>query len=294
MNFSKLQIADQLIQISSDEAFNELARKIFALQRDQVSPFSEFLSRINWQEGDDFPFVPIELFKHYRFNRFDYESAVFKSSGTTLGQRSNHFVHDLDLYSTLSASHFESLYGSLEEWVLLAYLPSYVENGDSSLVYMANDFISRSKNRSSSFIESPDDLHNRLNALRNYNQKTLLIGVSYALLDFAELFEFEFPNLVVMETGGMKGRKVELTRTELHRALKAGFKQSDIHSEYGMTELLSQAYSINQEAFVPPRWMRAFCVDISDPFHRLPAGRRGLLAFIDLANVHSCSFIQNP
>lgn len=292
MNFSKLQIADQLFQITSDEGFNECAKEIFQVQRSQVAPFREYLDLISWQEGQELPFMPIELFKHYRLNRFDREQAVFRSSGTSSDVRSSHYVHDVNLYSELSACHFETLYGDLKSWTILALLPSYLENGDSSLIFMVNDFIQKSHNPKSCFVRDEVHLNECLSNLGSKHSKTLLIGVSYALLDFSETHCIQFPNIVVMETGGMKGRKQELTRSELHKSLMKGFPQSQIHSEYGMTELLSQAYSEEQKPFVPPRWMKAFATDISDPFHRLPPGKRGLLAFIDLANIHSCSFIQ--
>lgn len=258
--------------------------------------YAEFLHRIDRQslpEGEPPPFLPIELFKHYRVATESTHELVFKSSGTTGLQRAEHYIHDAELYRTLARQAFERRYGSLNDWVVLAFLPSYVEQGDSSLVFMVNEFIRASGNEASNFVlHRSGKLSAMLSALASRKIKTLLIGVSYALLDQAEHQAIDFPELIVMETGGMKGRRQELTREELHAALKKGFPTSDIHSEYGMTELLSQAYSLDGQWFQPAPWMRCYITEVSDPARILPPGARGLLAFADLANVYSCSFIQ--
>ena len=217
---------------------------------------------------------------------------IFKSSGTTGQTRSTHFVANQEWYRKVSQQHFESLYGKLDEWVVLALLPSYQENGESSLVFMAEHFIDQALDESGFVLHQPQQLIERLTTLQQRKQKTLLIGVSYALLDFADCQDIDFPELTIMETGGMKGRREELTREQLHSAIRKGFPSSAINSEYGMTELLSQAYSLDGSWFTPPPWMKAYIREISDPLNTLPDGRRGLLAFVDLANLDSCAFIQ--
>lgn len=285
-----------MVSIDSDEAFAEMSKEIFAHQLEYNAVYQEFVQRIGRKSAaHDFqpPFLPIELFKHHRVSTQPTEDIIFQSSGTTGQQRSQHPVYDTALYKTLSQQAFERLYGPLTDWVVLALLPSYLETGDSSLVFMVDSFIQASGHKESGFmLHQPETLKAALDQLRQRSQKTLLIGVSYALLDFAEQQSIDFPELCVMETGGMKGRRQELTREELHNALRSGFPSSPIHSEYGMTELLSQAYSQDGTWFQPPPWMRVYTTEISDPDRILPPNARGLLAFADLANVHSCAFLQ--
>lgn len=293
---SKLQIAKRILGIDSDEAFARMSKEIFDHQQKHNAVYAEFVQRIGRKLTDDTsfpPFLPIELFKQHRVSTQPTEDVTFRSSGTTGQQRSQHPVYDSKLYKTLSQQAFERLYGPLTDWVVLALLPSYLEIGDSSLVFMVDAFIRASNREESRFLlHQPEVLKTTLEKLRQQSQKTLLIGVSYALLDFAEQLSIDFPELIVMETGGMKGRRQELTREELHSALRRGFPDSSIHSEYGMTELLSQAYSQDGTWFQPSPWMRACATEISDPDHILPPCARGLLSFTDLANVHSCAFIQ--
>jgi len=296
LEHSKLQIAPLIASIQTDEEFKSLASKIFLHQLQRNSPYKKYISLLNRNEEFSLntpQFLPIELFKSLQISCESAHDVVFKSSGTTAqGERSAHFVHDKTLYEELALAHFEEKYGSLNDWVVLALLPSYLENGDSSLVFMVEHFIQNAKEGSGFMLHQPELLKNELERLRNVKQKTLLIGVSFALLDFVDNITFPFEELTVMETGGMKGRRKELTRAELHAALHLGFPNANIHSEYGMTELLSQAYSKDGKWFSPPRWMKAFTTEISDPFHVLGTKQRGLLAFVDLANYHSCSFIQ--
>lgn len=294
LQWSKLQIVEKLTAIQSDDDFDMIAAQIFNYQKTANPVYAEYLKLIGASNAQaNYSFLPIELFKHHRVATETAEDVVFKSSGTTAQQRSSHHVFDASLYNELSKQSFELQYGRLSDWVVIALLPSYLENGDSSLVFMVDHFIRCTGNPMSAFVlNEQESLVQRLAELSAIKQKTLLIGVSYALVDFAAKHRIEFAELVVMETGGMKGRGVELTRAELHHTLKHGFPQSAIHSEYGMTELLSQAYSADGEWFRPSPWMRCVATDIADPFQILVAGKRGALAFIDLANYHSCSFIQ--
>ena len=285
--------ADVLQRISSDDEFYALAGEAFHWQQKKCAPFSTFLQGIKYPvfNPDRPAFLPIELFKSHRVFCAESIEATFLSSGTGSGSRSSHHFASLDIYRSCSAWHFEALYGPLENHRILALLPSYLEQGDSSLVFMVHHFMTRTRDGYSHFyLEDFEALKRELE--RPFPGKTLLIGVSYALLDFS-LLELSIPsNTVVMETGGMKGRKKEMIREELHDALCKGFHVSEVHSEYGMTELSSQAYSLGNGWFNTPPWMRCFVTDISDPLSTLPPGRRGCLAFIDLANRDSCAFIQ--
>jgi hypothetical protein len=291
LNRSKLRIADRIAAVNTDVQFDAMAMEFFERQRNSTSVYSDFIDRLNGIKSEPFPFLPIEAFKHHRIGDDQNSNVVFKSSGTTGSNRSSHYVSDIEIYKELSQSAFEHLFGPLSDKTVLALLPSYLENGDSSLVFMVNHFIDVAASNSQ-FVSDPLVIVTLLNSLKERDQPTLLIGVSYALLDMAERHSFDWSGLSVMETGGMKGRKKELTRGELHRALMLGFPSSSIHSEYGMTELLSQAYAVDGEWFSTPPWMRVYITSVSDPFHVLGPNQRGLLAFIDLANVHGCSFIQ--
>jgi hypothetical protein len=292
---SKLNIAERLLNIRLDDEFWSIAREVFRQQLKYNAPFSEFVRKA-YQVSDLDPgrpaFAPIELFKSHRMSSSINHELIFRSSGTSGQLRSQHHVVDATLYNTLARAHFESLYGPLKDLVVLALLPSYLEQGSSSLVYMVDGFIKKANPQSRFVLDDPAGLSLQLEELKATQRRTLLIGVSYALLDFAESNTIDYPRLIVMETGGMKGRRQELTRNALHASLQIGFPSSQIHSEYGMTELLSQGYMMDGWSFRPPAWMRAFATEVSDPMQVLPVGQRGVLAFIDLANVHSCSFIQ--
>ena len=292
---SKLHIVEQLTSLETDAHFNAMVEAVYAHQLEFNAPFRTFVHGLIGSAAfshDHPPFVPVELWKHHVFSCASEHQGVFKSSGTTGAERSEHHVSDLGWYRTLAVHHFESLYGPLADQVILALLPSYLENGDSSLVYMVETFAQQADPRSAFLMKQPDELKEALTTLKSAGQRTTLIGVSYALLDLVDGWSIDFPELTVMETGGMKGRKRELTRNELHTTLRVGFPSSPIHSEYGMTELLSQGYMMNGSAFIPPKWMRAYATEISDPMRIMPQGQRGLLAFIDLANVNSCAFVQ--
>ena len=284
---SKLQIAKELINLSSDEEFDRMANSIMQYQRDSIPVLEQYWSLIDNQYAP----IPIELFKMYRISSKEQTEVAFKSSGTTSNNRSTHHVADIDLYKSLSLSHFEKHFGKVSDQVVLALLPSYLENGDSSLVFMVNHFIETSMLAASSFVTLAE-CADSLKKLQKTNTPTVLFGVSFALLDLAEALKIDFPALTIIETGGMKGKRKEMTRVELHSQINGSFSQSKIESEYGMTELLSQAYTTDGVWFRPPNWMRISITDVSDPFKTLPVGSRGLLAITDLANIYSCSFIQ--
>lgn len=290
---SKLQIASRILSLTRESSDLEaLVKDVWEYQWVNNVVLREFVQNLGRNMEDGPVYLPVEAFKHHNLSIALDAPLVFKSSGTTAQIRASHPIANPDWYKKASQQHFEHSYGPLADWVILALLPSYQTNGDSSLVFMVEHFISQAK-PDSGFVEfDHKKLLERLQVLKGGKHKTMLFGVSYALLDFSERHQIEFPELTVMETGGMKGRREELTRNELHAKLKLGFKNSVIHSEYGMTELLSQGYALDGEWFTPPPWLVPSCTHISDPLETLPTGRRGLLAFIDLANLDSCAFIQ--
>ncbi|RYZ23958.1 MAG: acyl transferase [Chitinophagaceae bacterium] len=240
------------------------------------------------------PLMPITFFRDHDLRTGTFQpQAVFESSGTTGSIPSRHYVADTGLYHAVARAGFEKVYGPLEQWCILALLPSYLERGQSSLVHMVQHFVEIGGHPESGFfLYDHAALAEKLRKLESAGQKTLLIGVTYALLDFAAAFPQRLRHTVVMETGGMKGRRRELLRAEVHAELQAAFGVGAIHSEYGMTELLSQAYAPEGGLFSCPPWMRVVAVEEDDPgAAHTAAGRSGRLCVIDLANVHSCAFI---
>ena len=242
----------------------------------------------------DLRFLPISFFKTQVVQTGAWEPETeFSSSGTTGQTPSRHLVRDLDLYLENTRRGFARFYGDPSDWAILALLPSYLERGGSSLVAMADHFIQISRHPESGFfLKDHESLKDRIDACKSKGYKTLLLGVSYALLDFAAQYPMELSGVTVMETGGMKGRRREMTRPELHAALQAAFGQSVIHSEYGMTELFSQAYASGGTRFYPAPTMRVMATELNDPFCLVAPGKTGILNIIDLANLDSCSFIQ--
>ena len=239
------------------------------------------------------PFLPIQLFKSHAVisNSNDIE-ATFCSSGTTGMITSKHLVTDISLYEDSYRNAFSHFYGNIEDYVILALLPSYLDREGSSLVYMVDDLIKRSNNANSGFyLHNHEDLIPKLIALDEEGQNVILIGVTYALLDIVEKQNFNLKNTIVMETGGMKGKRKEMIREELHEQLCKGFGVSAIHSEYGMTELLSQAYSLGNGVFECPNWMQILVRDTQDALTYVDNGKTGGVNVIDLANINSCSFI---
>ncbi|KAA2219593.1 MULTISPECIES: acyl transferase [Maribacter] len=287
-----------IFDISSKTEFETKCLEIFQFQYQNNGVYQRFCDYLNVKpERIDtltkIPFLPIQFFKEHKVvSTLDEEEIIFTSSGTTGSVASKHYVTDLSLYKQSYLKGFESSYGPIKNYCVLALLPSYLERDGSSLIYMVNDLINKSKHPFSGFfLNDLPKLESVLRELEAQKQKTLLIGVSFALLDFAETFKLELEHTIVMETGGMKGRRKELIRKELHEQLKRGFGVKQIHSEYGMTELLSQAYSLGDSLFNCPPWMKILVRDTEDPLSLLPIGKTGGINVIDLANVNSCSFI---
>jgi len=238
------------------------------------------------------PFLPVSFFKTHKVVCGDFEDELFfESSGTTQTLNSRHYVKDASLYTTSFLKGFKKFYGDIKEWCVLGLLPSYLERKNSSLVFMVDELIKQSDNANSNFyLYDFEKLNAVLRQLKTQQQKTLLIGVTFALLDFSGRFSQQLDNTIVMETGGMKGRRKEMTREEVHEVLCKNFRIDKIHSEYGMTELLSQAYSKGYGKFHCPPWMKILVRDEEDPLIVKEFGR-GVLNVIDLANIDSCSFI---
>lgn len=281
---------------SSPDSFNDLAVELFRYQYANCAPYRKFVDYL----GVDFesvvgfnaiPHVPIELFKSEKFYSSNTDpDAVFLSSGTTGQNQSQHYVKDLNLYKKSFSKTFAHFYGDVRDYRILALLPSYLEREGSSLVYMMKTLIENTEDRESGFFLN--DKQKLVSILKKPTaKKTLLVGVSFALLDLAEEYVLDLSDCIVMETGGMKGRRKEMIREELHEILKSAFQTSGIHSEYGMTELLSQAYSRGSGKFECPPWMKITVRDTNDPQTNVEEGRTGGLNITDLANLHSCSFI---
>ena len=281
---------------TTSENFNTLALATFQKQLDKSSVYKAFCKALGKDSGTinswkEIPFLPISFFKTHRVCEDRPIVHTFESSGTG-GNRSQHLVNDLSLYEQSFFPTFKKyLETPLEEVSILALLPSYLERNSSSLVYMVNKLLPQAHGTSGFFLDNFEALHNQLFQNESKGLKTLLIGVSFALLDFSEQFPMVLKHTTIMETGGMKGRREELTRSELHAQLCQAFQVNVIHSEYGMTELFSQAYSKGNGIFVCPPWMKVACRDLQDPLALLPNGKRGALNIIDLANQNSCAFI---
>jgi hypothetical protein len=241
----------------------------------------------------EIPFLPIQFFKSHKVLSSQKPiERTFSSSGTTGSITSKHYITDISFYEKSFRKGFEQFYGNIEDYVILALLPSYLEREGSSLIYMVDALIKQSNHKESGFyLNNLSELNETLLKLESQGKQTLLIGVSFALLDFIETYSFKLKYTLVMETGGMKGRRKELVRSELHSILKQGFGVENIHSEYGMTELLSQAYSRGDGIFECPNWMKVFVRDPEDALTILDPKKTGGINVIDLANVNSCSFI---
>ncbi len=248
---------------------------------------------ININEINKIPFLPISFFKTKKILSVDKFEKVFYSSGTTTKSRSKHFISDLKLYQKSFINNFRLNYGNINQYTIIALLPNYYENKNSSLIYMADKLIHLTKSNESGFyLDDYSKLSKKLIELDIKNErKTILIGVPYALLDLIGFNQFQLNNTIIMETGGMKGKRKEMVRKELHEKLKLGFGVKKIHSEYGMTELLSQAYSKGDGIFKTPSWMKAFIRDINDAQNLDFNKKSGAINIIDLANYNSCSFI---
>ncbi len=287
-----------IFTISSQKQFEKIALKTFRHQYDNNIVYREFCEFLNVEKGGvklvtQIPFLPIQFFKTHNIVSTDAPvQTTFTSSGTTGTATSRHFVTDINLYEQSYRKAFSHFYGNIEDYVVLALLPSYLEREGSSLIYMVDDLIKLSNNEQSGFyLHNHDELIEKLITLDNAGQNVLLIGVTYALLDLIEKQRFNLHNTIIMETGGMKGRRREMIREELHQILIDGFGVASIHSEYGMTELLSQAYSLGNGIFECPPWMQVLTRDTEDALTYIPDGKSGGINVIDLANINSCSFI---
>ena len=293
-----MMLKDALFNIQTEEDFKEITLQIFNHQFKNNKVYRSFCSLLNVYPSDihtieEIPFLPIQFFKsHAIVSSTDVVQQVFTSSGTTGSETSKHLVTDVSIYEKSYLKAFEHFYGNIEEYTVLALLPSYLERDGSSLIYMVDDLIKKSKKPKSGFyLDDLSTLKDTLTKLDDKGDKVLLIGVSFALLELVENYIFNLKNTIIMETGGMKGRRKELIRNELHDILRKGFGVDKIHSEYGMTELLSQAYSHGNGIFTTPPWMKVLIRDTEDPLQMLPNEKTGGINIIDLANINSCSFI---
>ena len=287
-----------IFDINSESAFAEKALELFKFQFEENPVYRSFCDLLyihpsDVQKLEDIPFLPIEFFKTHKVVSSTKDiQETFTSSGTTGSVVSQHHVADLDIYKKSFQKGFAHFYGNIEDYAVLALLPSYLEREGSSLVYMVEGMIQESKHPKSGFyLNNLGALKQTLLELETSRQKTLLIGVSYALLDLVEFHQFELKHTIIMETGGMKGRRKELIKSELHRILKKGFGVNTIHSEYGMTELLSQAYSKGNGLFSTPPWMKVLIRDPEDALTILGEKKSGGINIIDLGNINSCAFI---
>jgi len=288
----------EIFSLATSKAFEKMALKVFRFQYDNNLVYQEFCQflkkdKVNVKAIADIPFLPIQFFKSHRVLSSQLPIEItFSSSGTSEMTNSQHFVTDLAYYEKSFQTAFSQFYGSTENYVILALLPSYLERDGSSLIYMIDDLIKKSNHPDSGFyLHNYDELIEKLELLEDSGQNILLLGVTYALLDLIEKKKFRLKNTIVMETGGMKGKRKEMIREELHAILSDGFGVSTIHSEYGMTELLSQAYSFGDGIFECPPWMNILIRDTEDALSYLPDGKTGGINVIDLANINSCSFI---
>jgi len=287
-----------IFSISSQKEFEKIALKVFRHHYDNNKVYQDFCvflkkDKTNVKSLEEIPFLPIQFFKsHEILSSQDQTQETFTSSGTTGTLTSKHLVTDLTLYEQSFRKAFSQFYGNIEDYVVLALLPSYLERDGSSLIYMVNDLIESSNHPESGFyLNNYDELIHKLIELDSSGQNVLLIGVTYALLDLVEKQSFQLKNTIVMETGGMKGKRKEMIREELHAILCSGFGVPTIHSEYGMTELLSQAYSLGNGVFECPPWMSILIRDTEDALTYVDYEKTGGINVIDLANINSCSFI---
>lgn len=287
-----------IFSISNVRMFEAEALKIFRHQARNNEVYKRFIELIHIDPSEikqirDIPFLPVEFFKSHKIlSSTEKVEQIFTSSGTTGSAQSKHLVTDLKLYEESFKRGFEYFYGSIKNYTILALLPGYLERQGSSLIYMVDQMIKESTSTSSGFyLNELQALGELLLKLESEGEKVILIGVSYALLDLVQDHKFKLKNTIVMETGGMKGKRRELVKSELHHLLSEGFGLENIHSEYGMTELLSQAYSLGGGIFQTPPWMKILIRDTEDPFHILGPNKNGGINIVDLANVNSCSFI---
>lgn len=289
---------DPIFNIQNEEDFTKVALQVFKHQFTNNKVYRSFCDLLNVHPSDvkllkQIPFLPIQFFKsHQILSTTDAVQEVFTSSGTTGSITSKHYVTNVSLYEQSYLNGFNHFYDNIESYTILALLPNYLEREGSSLVYMVNDLIRKSQKPESGFyLNTLKELAETLRRLDLKGEKTLLIGVSFALLDLTDEYQFSLKNTIIMETGGMKGRRKEMIRAELHEVLSKGFGVEKIHSEYGMTELLSQAYSRGKGIFECPPWMKILTRETEDALTIQRSGKTGGINVIDLANYNSCSFI---
>lgn len=287
-----------IFTITNQKQFEKIALKVFRFQHENNAVYREFCDFLKTEVQKvksihQIPFLPIQFFKsHSVVSNSNAIQATFTSSGTTGMSTSKHLVTDVSIYEESYRKGFSQFYGNIEDYVVLALLPSYLERDGSSLIYMVEDLIQLSNHPESGFyLHNHEELIEKLIELDQSGQNVILIGVTYALLDLIEKQQFQLQNTIIMETGGMKGKRKEMIREELHEQLCAGFGVSSIHSEYGMTELLSQAYSLGEGVFECPSWMQILVRDTEDALSYVNEGKTGGINVIDLANINSCSFI---
>jgi phenylacetate-coenzyme A ligase PaaK-like adenylate-forming protein len=287
-----------IFTISSQKQFEKIALKVFRFQYENNVVYRTFCDHLKTDPQKvksltQIPILPIQFFKsHPVVSNSDSAQVTFTSSGTTGMITSKHIVTDVTLYEESYRKGFSQFYGNIEDYAVLALLPSYLEREGSSLIYMVEDLIKLSNHPESGFyLHNHEKLTQKLIELDQSGQNTILIGVTYALLDLVEKNSFKLQNTIIMETGGMKGKRKEMIREELHNQLCDGFGVSAIHSEYGMTELLSQAYSLGEGIFECPSWIQILVRDTEDALTYVKEGKTGGINVIDLANINSCSFI---
>ena len=294
--FSREKLIEAVYNLFDDPSHkDELILQLFQYQIQNNPILSLFVDSINATRCptslSELTYLPISFFKTHDVRTGFWDPVqVFASSGTTGDQTSKHKVRDTALYQNISKSIFEDKYGSLENKIVIGLLPSYLERSDSSLVYMVNYFMEASNAPKAFYLNNFEELHLRLKELEHEEKEIILFGVSFALLDFANNYKIPNTNLKIIETGGMKGRAKEMIRTELHAEIQKGFPYAEIHSEYGMTELLSQAYA-NGNLFDQCQSMHVTCREIGDPFTEVKKGKTGIINIVDLANLDSMAFI---
>lgn len=291
-------LTDHIFHLSSESDFEATALQVFGLQYENNTVYRTYCQHIgkskeNVQTLPDIPFLPISFFKTQDVKTGDFEpELIFRSSGTTGMERSRHLIKDASLYRKSLIESFRHFYGNPSDYVFLALLPNYIEQQNSSLIYMMEELMRESGAKENGYyLYNHEDMYQKLIQLRDNQQKTILWGVTFALLDFAEQYRLDFPQLIVFETGGMKGRRKEMVKKELYDILRKAFGVTDIHSEYGMCELLSQAYSKGGNIFSTPPWMQLRLRSEKDPFDGSNRMATGVINIIDLANLHSCAFI---
>jgi len=287
------------LKFVNENSFNDFSIDLFHFQFENNPVYQKYVRSLDInpesvQGLNEIPFIPISLFKHHKIKTLDWHpDFIFESSGTSGLRSSKHFIEDNNFYKDISSSIFTQFYGNPEDYIILALLPSYLERNNSSLVYMVNYLIELTGSEHSGFyLSNLNELKKKIDFLRTSEVKPIMLwGVTFALLDFADNHTLNMENMIIVETGGMKGRSEEIIRSDLHEQLFEKLHVSSIHSEYGMTELLSQAYAVDSEKFRCPPWMKVLVREINDPFCLVPAGQQGVLNIIDLANIHSCAFI---